>query len=168
MLPIYFSSSSYKRKSTNLSFYLMPHIFYDLWMLVYLNVWQGIALMTFIHELQCNHYISSDSRVISFLYVKRPPRKHLAVQLFILLERSVGYGASGASENRGPPAQFPTPPRRTAWGGACYFMVPCPCPRPRPFTRKVPVKKGGEKGGPIQGMSGNSPPTVAGRGSPTK
>jgi len=67
----------------------MPHIFYNLWMLVYLDLWHGIALRTFIHELQSNHYISSYSRVISFLYVKRPQRKHLPVELVMWLERPV-------------------------------------------------------------------------------
>ena len=56
---------------------------------MYLDLWNGIPLRTFIHELQSNHYISSYSRVISFLYVKRPQRKHLPVELFIWLERPV-------------------------------------------------------------------------------
>jgi len=68
----------------------------------------------------------------------------------------------------GPPAQFPAPPRCTAPGGPCFFRVPCPYPRPRRFLRRVPVKTGGEKWGPVQGMSGDSPQTGAEQGSPSK
>ena len=58
------------------------------------------------------------------------------------------------------PGLTPAPPRWTARGRACFFKVPCPCGRPRPFPRRVPVITGGEKGGPVQGMSGDSPSPV--------
>jgi len=68
-------------------------------------------------------------------------------------------------EKRWPPAQLRAPPCWTARGGACFFRVPCPSLRPRPFPRRVPVTTGGEKQGPVQGMSGDSPRMGAGRGS---
>jgi len=83
-------------------------------------------------------------------------------------ESSVRYGASRAPKNSGPRPNSPPRPAERPGVGCVSFRVPCPCPRPHPFPRRVPVKTGGEKRGPVQGMSGDSPRTGAGRGSPPK
>jgi len=87
-----------------------------------------------------------------------------------ILERiiSVRYRASGARNNSGPRPNSPPHPGERPRAGRDFFMVSCRCPRPCPFPRRVPVKTGGEKRGPVQEMSGDWAWTGAGRGSPPK
>jgi len=78
----------------------------------------------------------------------------------------VRYGADGAPKNRGPrPFSPPRPTQRL--GAGCLFRHSLPCPRsgPRPTHTPdgSPLKIGGNKRGPVQGMSAGGPLTGAGR-----
>ena len=64
------------------------------------------------------------------------------------------------------PIPRPTPLNGPGWGVLFYGCLPLP---PAPAVPQMgPLKTGGEKRVPIQGMSGDSPRMGAGRGSPPK
>ena len=83
----------------------------------------------------------------------------------------VRYAADGAPKNAGPrPFSGPTP--LNGLGRGVFFGFPCPSPRsgPRPTHAPdgYPLKIGGNKRGPVQGMSLGGPETGARRGLPEK
>ena len=68
------------------------------------------------------------------------------------------------------PGSFPRPAPLNGLGRGVLFGIPCPCPRsgPRPTHTPdgSPLKIGGNKRDPVQGMSASGPLTGAGRGLP--
>ena len=75
-------------------------------------------------------------------------------------------GRTGPRKTRAP-GPFPRPAPLNGLGRAVFFGIPCPCPRsdPRPTHTPdgSPLKIGGNKRGPVQGMSAGGPLTGAGR-----
>jgi len=67
-------------------------------------------------------------------------------------------------EKPGPLPQLPAQPCAMARGVVCVFRLPCLCPHHQLFPRQAPITTGGEKWGPVKGMSGDSPRTGAGQG----
>jgi len=80
-------------------------------------------------------------------------------------------GRTGPRKTRAP-GPFPRPAPLNGLGRGVFFGIPCPCPRtsPRPTHTPdgSPLKIGGNKRGPVQGMSAGGPRTGAGRGLPEK
>jgi len=78
-------------------------------------------------------------------------------------------GRTGPRKTRAP-GPFPRPAPLNGLGRGVFFGIPCPCPRsgPRPTHTPdgSPLKIGGNKRGPVQGMSAGGPLTGAGRGLP--
>ena len=68
------------------------------------------------------------------------------------------------------PGPFPRPAPLNGLGRSVFFGIPGPCPRsgPRPThtPNGSPLKLGGNKRGPVQGMSEGGPRAGAGRGLP--
>jgi len=75
-------------------------------------------------------------------------------------------GRTGPRKTRAP-GPFPRPAPLNGLGRCVFFGIPCPCPRsgPRPTHTPdgSPLKIGGNKRGPVQGMSAGGPLTGAGR-----
>jgi len=78
-------------------------------------------------------------------------------------------GRTGPRKTRAP-GRFPRPAPLNGLGRGVFFGIPCPCPRsgPRPTHTPdgSPLKIGGNKRGPVQGMSAGGPRTGAGWGLP--
>ena len=85
------------------------------------------------------------------------------IQTFV---HRIRYGADGAPKNAGP-WPFPRPAPLNGLGRGVFFGSPCPCPRSGPRPTHTPdgssLKIGGNKRGPVQGMSAGGPLTGAGR-----
>jgi len=86
---------------------------------------------------------------------------------FLLLEFVTGR--TGPRKTRAP-GPFPRPAPLNGLGRGVFFRIPCPCPRsgPRPTHTPdgFPLEMGGNKRGPVQGMSAGGPGTGADRGLP--
>ena len=72
----------------------------------------------------------------------------------------VRYGADGAPKNVSP-RPFPRPAPLNGLGRGVFFGIPYPCPRSGPCPTHTPdgspLKIGGNKRGPVQGMSAGGP-----------
>jgi len=128
-----------------------------------------------------NFYLSSlPSSVFPYIFLPSPTTLYTylpsSTQLpllrpLILFPLRVRYGADGAPQNVGP---WPfCPPRPTQRPGAgVFFGIPCPSPGSGPCPTHTPdgspLKIGGNKRGPVQGMTAGGPRTGAGRGLPEK
>ena len=90
----------------------------------------------------------------------------LAVYLS-LLEFVTGRTGPRKTQASGP---FPRPAPLNGLGRGVFFGIPCPSPRLGPCPTHTPdgslSKIGGNKRGPVQGMSASGPRTGAGRGLP--
>jgi len=80
-------------------------------------------------------------------------------------------GRSGPRKTRAP-GPFPRPAPLNRLGLGVFFGIPCPCPHSGPRPTHSPdgsaLKMGGNKRGPVYGMSAGGPRAGAGRGLPYK
>jgi len=80
-------------------------------------------------------------------------------------------GRTGPRKTRAP-GPFPRPAPLNGLGRGVSFGILCPCPRSGPSPTHTPdgspLKMGGNKRGPVQGMSAGGPRAGAGRGLPEK
>jgi len=78
-------------------------------------------------------------------------------------------GRTGPRKTRAP-GPFPRPAPLNGLGRGVFFGIPGPCPRSGPHPTHTPngspLKMGGNKRGPVQGMSAGGPRAGAGRGLP--
>jgi len=78
-------------------------------------------------------------------------------------------GRTGPRKTQAP-GPFPRTAPLNGLGLGVFFGIPCPCPhsgpRPTHTPEGSPLKIGGNKQGPVQGISAGGPLTGAGRGSP--
>jgi len=74
-------------------------------------------------------------------------------------------GRTGPRKKRAP-GPFPRPAPLNGLGQGVFFGIPCPCPRSGPGPTHTPDRSpltiGGNKRGPVQGMSGGGPLTGQG------
>jgi len=86
-----------------------------------------------------------------------------------LLEVEFVTGPTGPRKTRAP-GPFPGPAPLNGLGRGVFFGIPCPCPRsghrPTHTPDGSPLKLGGNKRGPAQGMSAGGPCRGAGLGLP--
>ena len=70
------------------------------------------------------------------------------------------------------PGPFPRPAPLNGLGQGVFFGIPCPCHRSGPPLTHTPdgspLRMGGNKRGPVQGMSAGGPRAGAGLGLPYK
>ena len=81
----------------------------------------------------------------------------------LVAEGSVRYRASGALKTVGPTPSSPPRPAERPGAGPFILVFQAPAPNPRQFPRRAPIKLGGKKWGPVQGLRGDFPGPGRGR-----
>jgi len=101
--------------------------------------------------------------------IPAPPANAQAQNIATLTNVEFVTGRTWPRKTRAP-GPFPRPAPLNGLGRGVFFGIPCPCPRsgPRPTHTPdgSPLKMGGNKRGPVQGMSAGGPRAGAGWGLP--